>query len=821
MKNIILIIACLISIDAYSILPEDPGLEKTSLKGKIIDQETGEPLIGVNIYIPDLKTGTITNTDGTYIINNLPVKKILLQVSYLGYKTIIENIDLSETTSRDFSMQPTLKEMQEIVITGMSQANEKNHTPTPISVIPKRELLRNSASNIIDAITLEPGVSEVTTGPGISKPVIRGLGYNRVVVVNDGIRQEGQQWGDEHGIEIDEYTVNKVEILKGPASLTYGSDAMAGVINMISYPTMPQGTMQANIISNYQSNNGLIGYSGNFEGNLNGFVWDVRYSGKQTHAYHNKYDGYVYGSSYKEKNFNANIGLNRSWGYSHLQVSSYHLKTGIVEGERSSENGRFIKGVAENDTTVQEMVVPESELKSYSIGIPWQDIRHYKAVLNNNIIVHNGNIKATLGFQQNHRKEFGDVLDPGQYELYFLLSTFNYDVRYLFPEKNEWQASAGINGMYQNSQNKGIEFLIPAYHLFDRGGFFTAKKTLGKWDISGGIRYDIRSITSKELILDESDQPVSIPGPGSIQKFKSISRSFSSFSGSIGATYQISDKLYTKLNISRGFRTPNIAELASNGVHEGTQRYEIGNSDMEPETSLQADYAIGLNTDHVSAEIDVFNNNIQNFIFTRKLVSTFGGDSIVDPADPVPAFQFTQGNANLFGGEATIDIHPHPFDWIHFENSFAFVRGVQTNATDSTRNLPFIPAPKLTSDLRFDIILKDGIFRNSYIKAGLDHYFTQNKIFSAYGTETITPAYTLVNFGLGTDIITRGITRCSLYFIADNVFDKAYQSHLSRLKYAGKNEITNRTGVYNMGRNFSIKLLIPVNFKKQQSPEDL
>ena len=141
------------------------------------------------------------------------------------------------------------------------------------------------SANIIDALATQPGISQITTGSGISKPVIRGLGYNRVVVVSDGIRQEGQQWGDEHGIEIDEFDVSKVEILKGPASLMYGSDAMAGVINMFTAPVLPQGKKQLNVLTNYQTNNGLMAYSLNFAGHKNVFVWDLRYSHKQAHAY--------------------------------------------------------------------------------------------------------------------------------------------------------------------------------------------------------------------------------------------------------------------------------------------------------------------------------------------------------------------------------------------------------------------------------------------------------------------------------------------------------------------------------------------------------
>ena len=211
--------------------PSVPG--KTSLSGKITDIISGDPLPGVTIYIPDLRTGTVSKEDGTYLLEDLPDIKVLVQVIYIGYELIAEHIDLSTTTFKDFALTESHSELNEILITGLSRSTEKNRTPTPITTVAQTELLENISTNIVDALAKQPGVSQVTTGVGISKPVIRGLGYNRVVVVHDGIRQEGQQWGDEHGIEIDEFGIHKVEILKGPASIAYGSDAMAGVIHLL------------------------------------------------------------------------------------------------------------------------------------------------------------------------------------------------------------------------------------------------------------------------------------------------------------------------------------------------------------------------------------------------------------------------------------------------------------------------------------------------------------------------------------------------------------------------------------------------------------
>lgn len=792
---------------------------KTTLSGKIIDKETKETLIGVNVYIPDLKTGTVTDINGNYKIENLPSSKILVQVSFIGYKTIIETIDLSTTTTKDFAMESSVKEINEVVVTGISAGTEKNRTATPITVVPKTVLLQNSSTNIIDAVASQPGVSQVTTGVGISKPVIRGLGYNRVLVINDGIRQEGQQWGDEHGIEIDEYAVDKVEILKGPASLAYGSDAMAGVINMISAPTLSEGTIKGNILGNYQTNNGLIGYSGNVAGNVKGLIWDVRYSNKMAHAYQNKYDGYVFNSGFKENNLGGIIGVNKSWGYSHLHFGIYNLTPGIVEGERDSATGKFIKPVAINDSTADDEIATDKDFKSYSPFIPYQKIHHYKAVLNNNFIIGNGTLKATFGWQQNQRQEYPDVLQPNQYGLYFFLNTINYDVRYLFPEKNNWSISLGINGMEQTNQNKGIEFLIPEYSLFDIGGFIYAKKNFGKLELSGGIRYDVRNIHSKELMLDIKGEPTTSNDSTNELLFEKFSRNFSSVSESIGGSYSVTNNFILKLNLSRGFRAPNMTELAANGVHEGTFQFIKGKENLEPETSFQIDAGLVANSHHVTFEMNLFSNTINNFIYLHKLSSISGGDSLSEAeGEYFQTFSYSQGKANLFGGEMVLDIHPHPLDWLHFENSFSYVEAIQLNATDSTKYLPFTPAPKFSSDLKADIKKIGKVLGNSYVKIGMDYFFTQDKFYSAFSTETETPGYALLNVGLGTDFVSKGKTFCSFYFSVNNLTDVAYQSHLNRLKNAAENNVTGRTGVYNMGRNISLKIVVPfeASLKKKE-----
>ncbi|HEX5555933.1 MAG TPA: TonB-dependent receptor [Chitinophagaceae bacterium] len=805
-------IACLIVLLSTQILFAG---DRNSLRGTIYDAATHQPLVGATLYIPELKTGTVSGKSGSFTLKNIPAGSYLIQVRYVGYKTLLETVKVKGDSQHDFLLSTSVMEQNEVVVTGMSAATETKRSPMPIQSITALQLQHKAYTNIIDAIAKEPGVSQITTGPAISKPVIRGLGYNRVVVVNDGIRQEGQQWGDEHGIEIDDYNVNKVEILKGPASLMYGSDALAGVINIISNEPAPEGTVKGNIQTNYQTNSGLFGVHGSLKGTLNGFSWNAYGTRELSHDYQNKYDGYVFNSKFKETNFGGMIGLNKSWGYSRLEFAAYHLNTGMVEGDRDSL-GRFTKGVNVDGHQAAIAATRQDDL-SYQPFIPRQHIAHNKLIWDNSVFLNNNSrLTLTLGLQQSLRREFGEVLEPDVPGLFLQLNTLNYDAKYFLPAWRGWQTTAGVGGMVQQNLNKGNEFLIPDYHLFDVGTFLYTKKDFKRLTLSGGVRFDNRSLDAKGLYLDNEGKPVQGGTSSATEKFTPFDRDFSSFSGSAGLSYQASPRVTLKFNLAHGFRAPNIAELSANGVHEGTVEYLYGSNTLTPEASTEADAGAEVNTSHVSLSASLYYNYIHNYIFYRKLTGANGKDSIPQTGNPVgyPGYEYNQQNAFLYGGEFTIDIHPHPLDWLHFENTFSYVRGAFIKGTDSTKNLPLMPAPRWQITLRGNFKKVNSFLRNAYASITLDNYFDQDQIFSAYRTETTSPGYSLLNASLGTDIVNRnGKTLFSVFLEATNLTNIAYQNHLNRLRYAPENPVTGRMGVFNMGRNFNIKVSVPLDIK--------
>lgn len=805
----LLLLPFLASAQSLSIENEDANITvaiksdelKISLSGTISDAKTGEPLAGASIYLTDDKIGAIANEKGKYVLTNIPDGHHVIEISHAGYATIVEHIELNVDTEKDFKLSSVVVENQGVIITGVSGATSIRKTPVPVTSIRKNALLQSTSNNIIEALTQVPGVSQLSTGPAISKPFIRGLGYNRVVIINEGVRQEGQQWGDEHGVEIDELSVGRVEVLKGPASLIYGSDAIAGVINFITNTPVAEGTFKGNILSNYQSNNGLLALNANLAANNNGFNWNVYGTYKSAGDYKNKYDGKVLNSRFNERNFGGYVGINKSWGYSHFIFSRFDQRLGLVEGDRDDATGNFILFAG----TPLERIATNADLDARDLFVPQQRVQHNKFILDNNFAIKKSRLKINIGYQNNQRQEFGNAEDPTAKELFFDLRTINYAVQWQLPELKEWHTTIGVNGMGQKNLNKGEEALIPEYNLFDVGVFVYAQRLFNKATVSGGFRYDSRNVNSKELF------------EGADLKFEKFSRTFSNFSGSVGVSYEPTNTVTLKANIARGFRAPTLAELSSNGAHEGSNRYEYGSQNLKSETSLQFDGGIDVDYEHFSFGVSAFYNNINNFIFYRKLESTFGGDSLVNvDGEDLTAFRFNQLDASLHGIEASLDIHPHPLDWLHFENTVSFVRGKFNQKLDGSNNLPLIPAARLTSELLANFHTAGKSLRNVYIKASTDKTFKQNNAFTGFDTETATDGYTLLNAGFGGDITNnKKKTVLSLHFSIINITDVAYQNHLSRLKYAAENMNTGRLGVFNTGRNFSVKANIPLDFSNK------
>ncbi|WP_131537770.1 TonB-dependent receptor [Pedobacter nototheniae] len=780
----------------------------------------------ITIKISGSNKSVKTDAFGNYQMGNIPYGCYEMIFSGVGYKSQHKKIEVKEAVQVvDVLLEEVESSLNEVVVTGVNRATELRKSPVPIAVLSKKSMDQNVNTNLIEAIVKGvPGVTAVTTGPNVSKPFIRGLGYNRVLTLYDGLRQEGQQWGDEHGIEVDEYGISRAEVVKGPASLTYGSDALAGVINMIPFnPNFANGQLKGDATMNYQSNNGMVGSSIGLGYVKNDWKYSFRASGKMAHSYRNKIDGLVYGTAFKEYNLLASARVDKKWGFSKTALTYYDNLMEIPDGSRDSLSRKFTRQVLDDGDDIKNRpIVPNDELNSYKINPLHQHIQHTRVYNTSQFKFGNSDLNLLIGGQQSVRREFNHPTLPNQAGLYVVLNTLNYDLKYNLPDFGGIESTVGINGMYQTNRSKNAtDFPIPDYNLFDVGAFYFAKKTFGKIDVSGGIRMDRRSINWQDFYVGNNpetnfDRKVNVGSPGAHLQFPAFNKRYYGVSGSLGLTYNISEKLLLKANIARGYRAPNITEIGSNGLDPGAHIVYLGNRTFKPEFNLQEDIGIIAYLKDADISLELFNNNIQNYIYQSRLTDADGNPVVIVPGNLT--YQYQQSKARLYGAEISVNVHPSGLKWLTFNNSLAYVVGLNKNEEllakhgTAAKYLPFIPPLQIRTELKATAQSNIGMFNKPYIKVDAAIFADQNHFYALDNTETFTKGYTLLNAGIGSTIQHKsGKALFDVFIQCDNVFNTAYQSNLNRLKYFEyyQSSPSGRSGIYNMGRNFSLKVIVP------------
>lgn len=796
-----------------------------TIKGKIIGDSA--TISNASIKILGLNKSTTSSSEGLFEFSEIPKGNYSLLFTAVGYQTKRLKVSLTaDSIFLNVKLSNQVSQLKEVVVTGVNRATELRKSPVPIAVLSKKVMDQNLNTNLIDAITKGvPGISAVTTGPNVSKPFIRGLGYNRVLTLYDGLRQEGQQWGDEHGIEVDENNIGRAEVVKGPASLTYGSDALAGVINMIPLSNAKiEGKVSGNVGTNYQSNNGLFGGTLGLAYLKNDWSFDLRASGKRAHNYYNKVDGYVYGTAFAEYNLSASAQVAKKWGFNKTAVTYYDNQMEIPDGSRDSLSRKFTRQVLDDGDDIKNRpIVPEGDLTRYKINPLHQHIQHFRLYNTSQIKLGNSDLNLLIGGQQSVRREYNHPTLPDQAGLYVVLKTINYDVKYNLPNFYGIESTIGVNGMYQTNKSKdATDFPIPDYNLFDVGGFYFAKKSFGKVDISGGIRVDRRYINWDDFYVGANpqngfEQQVNASDTSGKLQFPAFKKNYYGVSGSLGFTYNISEQLLIKGNISRGYRAPNITEIGSNGLDPGARIVYLGNRTFKPEFNLQQDIGIIAYLPDAELSLELFNNNIENYIYQARLTDADGNPVVIVPGNST--YQYQQSKARLYGAEITANIHPQGAKWLSFNNSLAYVVGLNQNKEllrlygNQAKYLPFIPPLQIRTGFQLTAQQPIGFLDKPYFKVDANIVSDQNKFYALDNTETFTKGYTLINVGLGSSIKRNQSDKVlmDIFFQVDNLFDVAYQAHLNRLKYfeyysASPN---GRSGIYNMGRNISIKLMVP------------
>ena len=770
----------------------------TTLRGQVLDA-AGQPVPFASVAVPALSQGTTADENGRFALPGLPAGAQLLQISAVGYAPATPTVTLPLDKPLTIRLTAEGKTLNEVVVTGVGRATEIRRSPVPIAAMSGKEIRLNANSNAIDAAVRGiPGLAAVTTGPNISKPFIRGLGYNRVLTMFNGLRQEGQQWGDEHGVEIDGYGIARVEVVKGPASLLYGSDAVAGVVNLIpALPTGPDGELRGEALTEYQSVNGMIGNSLGLNYQQNGFQTSGRASYRLAHDYRNPVDGLVYNTGFQELQFTGLVGVQRQWGGAHLWLTAFDDRQEIPDGSRDSLSRRFTRQVveADRDDIKNRPLVTDSELRSYGVSDLRQRIRHYRAFGTAEVRVGPGELRALLGVQQNHRQEFNHPTDASQPGLDLQLTTANYQARYLLDAIKGYELTVGANGMSQDNHHlNATDFPIPPFRLFDLGGFGLVKKTFGALELTGGLRYDTRQVHWDDFSVGPNpangfNQAVGPGTPDANLQFAAFRRTYTGVSASLGGSYALGDKLVLRANIARGYRAPNVPEIGSNGLDPGAHIVYLGNRSFNPEFNVQEDIGLLYKSPDWEGSAEAFYNHVNNFIYQARQYDA-NGQPLRDPVGN-STYQFEQAQADLYGGEVAFNVHPTALPWVSLRTGAALVIGLNQNPElrarvgNAGRYLPLIPAPSSRAELRFTVPEKPGTpITSTYFRFTVDAAAPQNRFYAVDGAETRTPGYVLTGVGVGTSLRTKGGREfAQLVLQGDNIFNVAYQAHLNRLKY--------------------------------------
>ena len=723
---------------------------QTFIKGKVTDNK-GNPLPAASVYLPVQDKGVLCNKDGEFIIENIPTGKISVQFSYLGYNPGIKSLIIVPGMNKlNISLTEAAFEIQEVVVSGGTVSSQRDNA-VKIAVLKPEAIQLSGTSNLMEALTAVPGVDMISRGPGMSKPVIRGLSLNGVLITRDGTRIENYQYSAGHPAGIDDNGAGTVEIIKGPASLLYGSDAVGGVINFISEAHAPQGKITGDYSTQLHSNTLGLSNSLGIKGTSKHFFAGCRFNYKTFADYKQGGGDYLPNSRFKEWSTDINTGYNAKIGTFKLSYYYYKQQIGMTMSQ----------------------AIPLITERGRKNEIWYQDPHHHLISSHNKLFLGRVRCDINAAWQSNLRSAY-QTTDVPFVEMQ--LNTFTYETKIHLPSDEKSDYIIGIQGMEQahKNLNNRTQQGIPDADVSRIGAMAFVSYSFDKLKLQGGVRLDFGSVDSKTLGEE-----------GTSSYRAAISENFISPNGSLGATYRLTDKTTLRTNFAKACRMPNLRELICT-CQQGNM-YMVANKDLKPEDAYESDVSFHYQGNSLSIDAAVFYNHINNYIY---LAPT--GDTT---ANGINIYKMSQDNANLYGGEAGIHFHPQTIQWLHLKGTYSSVTGKQENG----EYLPYIPAHKFRYEVGFEK-KSARLFTNPGI------YFSAVTALSQENparNETVTDGYTLFNIKANTKI------KVSSQFLViglsvNNIFDKKYVDHLSTLK---------QMNYYNPGRNICLSLKVPFGIK--------
>lgn len=733
-------------------------IKNNKLTGKITDSDNETAIPGVSIFIPELQKGTVSDSEGNYLIESLPNGKITIQFSFIGYESSINVVSIDKENSElNISLAYTSVTTQDVVVSGGFPSSQHENT-IKISVLAKKDLEMLSTPSLGEKLASIPGVDLISRSPGVSTPVIRGLSLNNILFLNNGVRLENFQFSADHPFLVNDQGADHIEVIKGPASLLYGSDAMGGVINMLHEKPAPSNTFKADISSEYHSVSQGMTTTVGVKSSQDNWFWMLRANKKSHKDYKDGKGNYVSNTRFNSQGLQLGLGLIKDLGSFKIYYDYVQPKLGMTNEESIN-------------------VVNAGKRKNHRW---YQNLTQHLISSRNRLFLGGYKLELNAAYQFNQRRLNGNP-ESDVFRLVDMdLNTFTYDSKLYFPSSETTEFLIGIQGMHQsNTNHEAPNHIIPNAKIDDFSTFALLKKELNFADIQFGVRYDHRSLFvpeqeagghSHEEHEDEGEEE------HEEEEMVYINRNFDNLNASLGATLHLSEKLLLRTNFATGYRVPNLAELTQHGLHGN--RFEEGNANLTPQKSLESDLGIHYHTHNHNIDFSFFYNKVYDYMY---LAPT---DEIA-PEGSGFVYSYAQQDAKLYGGEVAINVAPTSF--MKFHTDYAMVIAKQNDG----ENLPFIPQHKLNTSVRF-FVKGNQVFNSPFISFSWKYAFKQNK---PAQFESKTPNYNLMGIQAGSDI-KLGKYQTSLLCSVSNLFNEQYVDHLSSLK---------PLGFYNPGRNISVK----------------
>ncbi len=724
-----------------------------SFSGKVINSLSKEAVPHASVYIVDLEIGSQTDENGLFIIQGNFTDSMRVRIRALGYEDLYT---FNFTEQIIFELSETHLKLQEVSVSSPISEIQKDN----VVYIDSRKLseLNSIPGSLGENLENIPGVYQSSSGPGISKPVIRGMQGSRVVTILNGLRIENQQWGGDHGNVFTSLGIGSVEIIKGPASLMFGADAIGGTAYFVDRPYIAQNFQKIHLETRYESvTNGLIS-SGEYQ--ISKKKWRFNASGLYSNQADYKLPSgqYALNSRFNEKGGKLSFGFNKKKWVINMRYAFSQNRIGLP-GHTHDSIVNPLSFQVENQS--RNKIIPIQLNNSHFISVE------------NKWLQENGNVLLMLGHSFNQLQEFEEKVTIAA--LNTSLNSSQYHLKWTFNARlnnSSLKIVSGIQGGLKINQNgtSWEDNLLPDYQQLDNGIYSLLSLKNSRWVSMIGLRYDHRNLDvyNSDLAGD-------------------FSKIYSSLNGSAGVVYSDSINI-VRLNASTGFRGPHVSELSAYGTHHGALRYEIGNLNLMSERGTQFDFTYELSREHIELIINPFYNYIQNYITITPT------DSI---ADGLSVFKYDQlPNAQLYGGDIGIHYHPHFAHWMHLESSFSYLNSDNGNGG----YLPLIPQNRLSSSVRLDL----NPFNNKRFK--IKNFNIQHRFFNHQRNvselESTSRSYNIINVGV--NMIWETKNPLEIGVGVKNLMGENYIDHLSRLK---------NISLQHPGRSIYIKLAWDIKIK--------